>query len=56
MIKSIKNSKNKKVAEVDMSTQTIVIKQRDCKTTIHFAEDGTLKVENTIQNISTITA
>lgn len=52
MTEIVRNSKNKKVAEVDKQTRTVVIKQSDCKTTIHFADDGTLEIENTMkQNI-----
>lgn len=52
MTEIVRNSRNKKVAEVDKQTKTVVIKQSDCRTTIHFADDGTLEIENTMkQNI-----
>lgn len=49
MTEVIRNSKNKKVAEVDKDTQTIVIKQSECTTRLHFNEQGKLEIENTIQ-------
>lgn len=49
MIEIVRNSKNKKVAEVDKQTKTVVIKHSDCRTTIHFADDGTLEIENTMK-------
>lgn len=52
MTEIVRNSKNKKVAEVDKQTRTVVIKQSDCRTTIRFADDGTLEIENSMkQNI-----
>lgn len=49
MTEVIRNSKNKKVAEVDKDTQTIVIKQSECTTRLHFNEQGKLEIVNTIQ-------
>lgn len=52
MTQIIRNSRKKKVAEVDKQTRTVVIKQSDCRTTIRFADDGRLEIENTMkQNI-----
>jgi hypothetical protein len=52
MTQVIRNSKNKKVAEVNQQTKTVVIKQSDCRTTIQFVDDGSVKIKNTmVQNI-----
>lgn len=51
MIQTIRNSKDKKVAEVDLNTKTVIIKKRECKTTIHFSEDGFLEVGNPPEKI-----
>lgn len=46
MLETIKNRKNKKVAEVDKEEKKVVIKSKECETTIHFVDNGQLEIIN----------
>lgn len=48
MMETIRNGKNKKVAEVDKKEKKVVIKSKECQTTIHFVDNDQVEVINSI--------
>lgn len=43
----VKNSKNKKVAEVDKANKTVFIKSKECMTMIRFTDENVVEIKNT---------